>query len=195
MEYKNIILQDEFPLGYSSDEMNTPYVKEYSKMFNYLDLSSIQRYSEKAGRNGYDNHSLIKALIFYTTEGFRSILQLIRLLESVPYFAKFILGFKESIPDSSVFYRFLKTFEPDKIRELLAQVNYKMYEEKEAKVKVTALDSKPVKANTKQNNPKTFQKNLSRKTVKPKRNEEATLGYFSKSNDEYTKKETVTFFW
>ena len=101
MNYTNIILQNEFPFEYSFDEMNTPAVVEYSKIFAHLDLSHIQRYSYGVGQNGYDNHSMIKA----------------------------------------------------------------------------------------------FKKNLSNKKDKPKRNQDATLGYFSKSNDENTKKETVFFYW
>ena len=63
MNYTNVILQDELPFQYSSDEMNTPAVLEYSKMFEHLDLSSIQRYPCGVGPNGNDNHSMIKAFI------------------------------------------------------------------------------------------------------------------------------------
>jgi len=45
MSYTNIILQNEFPFEYSIYEMNTPAVVEYSKIFEHLDLSHIQRYS------------------------------------------------------------------------------------------------------------------------------------------------------
>ncbi len=195
MNYQNIMLHDEFPFEYSSYEMNTPYVKKYSKMFQYLDLSNIPRYTKRVGRKGYDTHALIKALIFHASEGFRSILKLTNILENLPYFSKFILGFKKSIPDETVFYRFLKEFSTEKIREMLAQVNHEIYQKRNVAINIIALDSKPVKANTKHNNPKTFQRNLSRKTEKPKRNEEATLCYYSKSNDEFTKKETVVFYW
>ena len=75
MTYKNVILQDEFPFEYSSDEMNTPFVSEYSKMFEHLDLSGIRRYPYGIGPNGYDNHSMIKAFIVYALEGYRSIPQ------------------------------------------------------------------------------------------------------------------------
>jgi hypothetical protein len=93
MNYTNIILQDEFPFEYSSDEMNTPAVREYSKMFEQLDLSGIQRYPFGVGPNGYDNHSMIKALIVYALEGYRSIPQLIRELACKPYFSRYVLGF------------------------------------------------------------------------------------------------------
>jgi hypothetical protein len=193
MNYTNVILQNEFPFEYSYDEMNTPAVLEYSKLFEHLDLSSIQRYSYGVGPNGYDNHSMIKAFIVYALEGYRSILQLIRELKCKPYFSRYVLGFASTIPHDSKFYRFINSFDPEIIRRLLAQVNKEIYADKLPKQ--IAIDSKPIKANTKHNNPKTFKKNLSDKKNKPKRNEEATLGYFSKSNDENTKKETVLFYW
>jgi len=50
-------------------------------------------------------------------------------------------------------------------------------------------------ANTRHNNPKAFNRNLSKKNIKPDRNEDATLGYYSASNDEYTDKKIVFFYW
>lgn len=193
MNYKNIILQDEFSFEYSYDEMNTPFVEEYSKMFEHLDLSAIQRYSFGVGANGYDSHTMIKALILYACEGYRSIPQLIRELKGKPYFSRYILGFWSSIPNDSTFYRFINSFDDEVISKLLAQVNKKYYGKKLPKL--IAIDSKPIKANTKENNPKAFNKNLSDKKTKPKRNNEATLGYFSKSNDVNTNKKATFFFW
>ena len=193
MNYTNVILQNEFPFEYSFDEMNTPAVLEYSIMFEHLDLSKIQRYPYGVGQNGYDSHSMIKACIYYTLEGYRSVPQLIRELECKPYFSRCVLGFGSRIPHNSKFYRFINSFNPEIIRRLLAQVNKKIYADKFPRQ--IAIDSKPIKANTKHNNPKAFKKNLSDKKDKPKRNKEATLCYFSKSNDENTHKDTTYFYW
>ena len=193
MKYSHVILQDEFPFEYSSDEMNTPAVVEYSKMFEHLDLSGIQRYQFGAGPNGYDNHSMIKAFIVYALEGYRSIPQLIRELKCKPYFSRYVLGFGSTIPHNSKFYRFINSFDPEILRKLLAQINKKKYAGNLPKV--IAIDSKPIKANTRENNPKAFKKNLSDKKQKPKRNEEATLSYLSKTNDENTNKVMTFFFW
>jgi len=193
MLYKNIILQPELPIEYSPDEMNTPFVLEYSKLFFHLDLSGIQRYPCGVGQKGYDNYSMIKAFIVYALEGYRSIPQLIRELKSKPYFSRYVLEFGKNIPHNSKFYRFINSFDPEIIRKLLAQVNKEIYANNLPES--IAIDSKPIKANTKENNPKAFKKNLSDKNQKPKRNEEATLGYYSKSNDENTNKETIIFYW
>ena len=189
MSAKHLFIQREIPFDYSYDEMNTPFVKEYSKMFEHLDLSHIPHYSP-GGAIGYDTHSMIKAFIVYTIEGYRSIPKLIRELESKPYFSKYILGFRSTIPHNSQFYRFINSFDAEELRKILAQVA-----REKTDIKKIALDSKPVMANTKDNNPKSFSRNLSDKNKKPRRNSDATLGFYSKSNDENTNKETVVFFW
>jgi len=187
--YKNIITHPELPFDYSYDEKNTPFVKEYSKMFSLLNLEHIPRFSYGVGQNGYDNHAMIKALIVYALEGYRSILQLIRELESKPYFSRHVIGFKKTIPNNSKFYRFLKNFDPKIVHELLTQINKKNFIKKLPKM--IAIDSKPVKANTKENNPKTFNKNLNKNNI-PKRNPDATLSYFAKQND---KTDKILYFW
>jgi len=191
--YKYIDFQLPIPFGYTHEEMVSPFVKEYSQMFDKLDLSTIQDYNSGRGATGYSRHAMIKAFIVYACEGYRSIIQLIRELQAKPYFSKYVIGFRDSIPDNSQFYRFINSFDPENIRQLLTQINKKYYGKNLPKI--VAIDSKPIKANTKHNNPKAFSRNLSDKTKKPKRNESATLSYFSKSNDENNGKETIFFFW
>jgi hypothetical protein len=50
MSSKHILFCDEFPFEYSFDDMITPMVLEYSKLFEKLDLSAIQRYSDVLDR-------------------------------------------------------------------------------------------------------------------------------------------------
>jgi hypothetical protein len=190
---KHIDFQIPIPFGYTVEQTKSPFVKEYNQMFDKLDLSNIEEFNSKSGATGYSRHALIRACIVYACEGYRSIPQLIKELKSKPYFSKYVIGFKDTIPHATQFYRFINSLNPEKIRELLSQVNRKYYGKKLPKV--MAIDSKPIKANTKQNNPKAFIRNLTNKTIKPDRNEDCTLSYFSKSNDQYKKKETVVFFW
>lgn len=190
---KYIDFQFPVPFGYSVEEMKSPFVLEYSPMFEKLDLSMINEFNSKRGATGYSRHALIRACIVYANEGYRSIIQLIKELKSKPYFTKYIIGFKDSVPDDSCFYRFINSLDPEIVRQLIAQVNLNYY--KSNLPSLIAIDSKPIKANTKHNNPKAFKKNLSDKTQKPKRNKDATLCYFSKSNDENNGKKTTFFFW
>jgi hypothetical protein len=59
------------------------------------------------------------------------------------------------------------------------------------------VDSKPVKALTKHNNPKNPSRELKNKNKKIKRNPKATLGYYSyvPTTDPKTGKKHFTFFW
>jgi hypothetical protein len=190
---KHIDFQIPIPFGYAVEQTKSPFVKEYTKMFDKLDLSTIKEYNTKKGATGYSRHSLIKAYIVYACEGYRSIPQLIRELKAKPYFSKYVIGFKDSIPDATQFYRFINSFNTEKVKELLSQVNKKYYGKKLPKT--IAIDSKPIKANTKENNPKAFIRNMSKKEIKPARNNNCTLHYFSKSNDQYNKKSNIFFFW
>lgn len=193
MIYKNVILQENILFDYSEQERHTPFVLKYDKLFSNLDLSRVQRYQYGRGCKGFDQHAMIKAMILHNLEGFRSIPQLISILKSMPFLTRWIIGFPGDVPDASTFYRFINQFDPEVIRELIAVANKSFYGN--AKPSVVAIDSKPVKANTSENNPKKFKRNLSRKDIPPKRNPEAALGYFSSSNDTYTDKKQIVFFW
>jgi len=191
---KHIYLEPEIIFHCTNDEMNSEFVKEYSQMFESLDLSSIPRYNDGAGSSGYDQHAMIKALIVYSKEGYRSVLQLVRELEAKPYFSRYVLGFKDTVPDSSTFYRFINSFDQEKIISLCAQVNKTKLRSDLSKIKNIAIDAKPIVANTKENNPKCFVHNLSDKTIPPKRSEESALGYLTSTND-INGKAKVIFFW
>lgn len=175
-------------------ESITEYVKEYIDLFDNLDLSLIPRYNKGIGASGYDQHSLIKAMIVYAREGYRSIPQLIRELKAKPYFSQHVLGFKSTIPEESTFYRFLQRFSHQAIQTLCAQVNLKKLDLSSLELETIAIDSKPIVANTKENNPKCFVHNLSDKTKHPKRNEEAALGFLTSTNDINGKANTI-FYW
>jgi hypothetical protein len=191
---KHIFFTPEVVLHGTQDELSTEFAQEYYQMFDSLDLSSIPRCNDGIGASGYDQHAMIKAFIVYTKEGYRSILQLIRELKAKPGFSKYVLGFKNSIPDDSTFYRFLKAFSQDKLLELCAQVNKAKLESTKTKLSLLAIDAKPIVANAKDNNPKCFVYNLSDKTKPPKRNEESALGYLTSTNDINGKAKKI-FFW
>jgi hypothetical protein len=72
------------------------------------------------------------------------------------------------IPDESKLYRFLNSFLYSKIDALIASVNTKTLTDLHKTITTTNIDSKPINANTKENNPKNFHHNLSDKTKKPK---------------------------
>jgi len=184
----------QLPLLSDKDLSEVPIVRKYRALFKNLDLSAIPTHNEGVGCSGYSNHSIIKALIVKSLERIPSVPELIWRLANQPYLSKYILGFKSGIPEETKFYRFLNTFPYSKIDALIASVNNKTLEDLTTKIKTVSIDSKPIKANTKENNPKNFQHNLSDKTKKPKRNTQATLGHFSTTFDINGFKKKL-FFW
>ncbi len=186
--------QPELPLLSDKDFANTPIVIKYQTLFKNLDLSHIKDHNDGVGCSGYSTHSMIKALIVKTLERIPSIPDLVWRLQNKPYLSKYVLGFKTTIPDESQFYRFIKKFHTSEIEKLIANVNKDTLKLLGKNIKTVIIDSKPIKANTKENNPKNFNHNLSDKNIKPKRNEQSTLSYFSSTNDINGKK-NVIFFW
>lgn len=186
--------QPELHLISDKDFAYTPIVKKYEILFQYLDLSHIKTHNHGVGCSGYSTHSMIKAFIVKTLERIPSIPELIWRLQNEPYLSKYIIGFKTTIPNESQFYRFLKKFHTAKIEHLIAKINKHTLKLLGKNINTVIIDSKPIIANTKENNPKNFNHNLSDKNKKPKRNEQATLSYFSSTNDINGKKRII-FFW
>ena len=191
---KFVFKEPELPFIDYYEFINTPIINKYKAMFSLLDLSKIKRYNDSVGCTGYDSHSMIKAIIIKTLEHVPSIKKLIYFLKNNLYLSKYVVGFRDTIPHSSKFTRFLKDFPSDKILQLMANVNKQTYKEENKSISTIAIDSKPIIANTKENNPKNFYHNLSDKTKKPKKNEDATLHHFSSTNDINGRKKVV-FFW
>lgn len=184
----------QLPLLSDDDVSKLPIVKKYETLFDYLKLSAIKDHNDGVGCSGYSRHALIKAFIIKEQEQIPSIPKLIWFLQNQPYLTKYIIGFKSTIPDQAVFYRFLNEFPGSKIQQLIADTNLRTFKQTDAKIETTSTDSKPIKANTKENNPKNFNHNLSDKNKKPKRNEQATLSHFSSTND-INGKVKKEFFW
>jgi hypothetical protein len=191
---KHIYLNSEVIFLESKEERMSKFVKDYLEMFEEMDLSDIPRYNKGVGASGYDQHSMVKAMIVYAKEGYRSIPQLIRELEAKPYLSTHVLGFRNTIPESSTFYRFLKNFDSDQLLSICSKVNVKKFNDTGYQLETLAIDSKPIVANTKENNPKCFIHNLSDKTKLPKRSEESALGFMTSTNDINGKANTI-YFW
>jgi len=98
------------------------------------------------------------------------------------------------LPDESQFYRFLKEIPNSRIQELRLRANKILIQQNAATLHTFIVDSKPVKAATRENNHKNPHRNTTNKYKKPHRNPQATLHYYS-----YQKKsdgtKTFEFFW
>lgn len=165
-------------------------LRAYWEIFNVLDLSGIPDRTHDSGRKGYSVHAMIRALIVKHRERITSIPRLIDTLKGNPILAE-MCGFPNGIlPDESQFYRFLGQTKHTVFSNLLYTHNKALIEKKVLSLDTFILDSKPVLAATRENNPKNPDRNHTHKEQKPKRNPDATLGYLAKEPGG-----SSSFFW
>lgn len=173
---------------------NSPLLRKYYYLFTALDLSALPDKNHGAGATGYSRHAILRAFIVKHLERIKSVPQLIEYLNSIPPLQE-ICGFHlGSMPDESVFYRFLKKTKNSTLKQLHRTLNQLLINDGFVRLDQFILDSKPVMAATKENNLKNPNRNSRDKTKKPKRNPRATLSYYS-CQVVNGKKENMIFFW
>lgn len=173
---------------------NSPLTQRYEALFSQLDLSFIKPFNTGKGATGYSRHSLLRAIIYQKLEDIPSIYALCRHLKDHPVVAD-ICGFDPNeIPDETVFYRFLKHTSNSIFQMLHQQINQRLKERGILSSNTVAIDSKPIKANTKENNIKNPNRNVKDKHRKPTADPYAALGYYCASNEQ-TDKKALHFFW
>jgi len=173
-----------------------PIVRKYEKIFGELDLCHIPEFNRGIGANGNSQHALVRAFLIRSLESLNTVPALIRFLQANPALI-YLCGFRnQMIPHDSQFYRFLKKTNHSVVEGLLYRANKTLIEEDVLSLNITAVDSKPIKALTKHNNPKNPRRELKNKNKKIKRNPKATLGYYSyvTTDDPQTQKKHFTFF-
>ena len=174
--------------------LHSNFYRTYDALFSMLDLSGFPDINTDVGRTGYSRHAILRALIVKHREEIKSIPRLIEFLDAHPALTE-MCGFTMGcLPDESQFYRFFKEI-PNKILQKIHHSIIKCLIEKGAVTLDTfIMDSKPVKAATKENNHKNPNRNLTNKNKKPCRNPQATLGYYSHHENADGSK-TNEFFW
>jgi transposase len=195
---EEVFVQIQLPLFLSFEQVqDQPLPRKYAMLFSVLDLSHIPEFNYGVGADGTSQHALLRAFIIKSLEELQTVPALIKFLEANEAL-KHLCGFRDGVlPHNSQFYRFLAKTNHSVLENLLVRTNRILIDEKVLGLEVTAVDSKPVKALTKENNPKNPRRNLRNKTKIPKRNPKATLGYYSyiSRTDPDTKKKEFIFFW
>lgn len=171
------------------------FLKKYDALFRAFDLVYDQRDFPELGRRGYPRSAYFKALIYKQSANIKCISDLVRDLESRPVLAE-MCGFNAGkIPDASRFSRFLGDTNNTEVEKLFHASSELLVENNVASLDVIIADSKPIKANTKHNNPKNPNRTLD-KTSKIKRNPMATLSYYSYLKQPCgEKKKDFSWFW
>lgn len=174
---------------------SSSFHRKYDALFQAFDMVYDQPDYPAFGRKGYRRSAYYKALIFKQSENIKRTSDLIRSLDSHPVIS-LMCGFNPGdLPDASQFSRFLSSTKNSEIENMLHHAAMLMIDKKLVSTDILIGDSKPIKANTKHNNPKNPNRSCD-KTRKIKRNPAASFGYYS-----YLKQPTAdkdkqfSFFW
>ena len=147
------------------------------------------------GRKGYAKSAYLKALIYKQSEQIKYVSDLIRDLESRPAICMLIGFAPGKLPDASQFSRFLSSTNNSEVQELTHSAAKLLIEHGHVSTDVLIGDSKPVRANTRDNNPKNPNRSL-RKSSRIKRNPAASLGYYSYiKQPSHGGKRQLAYFW
>jgi len=180
---------------YSAIIDSCSFLKKYDALFQAFDMVYEQRDFPAFGRRGYPRSAYLKALIYKQSENIKFISDLVRDLKSRPVLAE-MCGFSSGkIPDESSFSRFLSSTNNSEIEEIFHRSGKLLVDNKIATLDIIIADSKPIKANTKHNNPKNPNRKFD-KSLKIKRNPMASLSYYSYLKQPFgEKKKDFSWFW
>lgn len=127
-------------------------------------------------------------------EGFYQITDLVDYLNNnliIAYYCGF--NIMKPLPSYWTFDRFIKNLDNTLIKEIMQSQVIKLSEMGYIDTSFIGLDSTPVMANTKQNNPKSFVKSKFSKDNQPKSDKDCTLGIHTASN-QFNEK-NYEFYW
>lgn len=163
----------------------------YDKLFSSLDFTLPRA---ATGRRGFPKEAMVCAFIVMKCEGFAQITDLVDYLDNNRLIAHYC-GFNimKPLPSYWTYDRFLKKMDNAALKEIMAAQVKKLYEMGIVDASFIGLDSTPVMANTKQNNPKSFAKNKFSKENHPKSDPDCALGVHSASNQHNERR--YEFYW
>lgn len=163
----------------------------YDKLFTHLDFTLPRA---ATGRRGFPKEAMVCAFIVMKCEGFSQITDLADYLDNNRLIAHYC-GFNimKPLPSYWTYNRFLKKLDNGELKKIMAQQVKKLYGLGIVDASFIGLDSTPVAANTKQNNPKSFAKDKFKPENHPKADPDCALGVHSASN-QYDERR-YEFYW
>ena len=163
----------------------------YDKLFSSLDFTLPRA---ATGRRGFPKEAMVCAFIVMKCEGFTQITDLMDYLDNNRIIAHYC-GFNimEPLPSYWTYDRCLRQLNNGALKSIMADLVRKLYELGIVDASFIGLDSTPVMANTKQNNPKSFAKNKFSKENHPKSDPDCALGVHSASNQHNERR--YEFYW
>lgn len=163
----------------------------YDKLFSSLDFTLPRA---ATGRRGFPKEAMVCAFIVMKCEGFTQITDLMDYLDNNRLIAHYC-GFNimEPLPSYWTYDRFLRQLDNSALKSIMADLVKKLYEMGIVDASFIGLDSTPVAANTKQNNPKSFTKDKFNPENHPKSDPDCALGVHSASNQHNERR--YEFYW
>ena len=163
----------------------------YDRLFSSLDFTLP---GAATGRRGFPKAAMICAFIVMKCEGFTQITDLMDYLDNNRLIAHYC-GFNimEPLPSYWTYDRCLRQLNNGALKSIMANLVRKLYELGVVDASFVGLDSTPVMANTKQNNPKSFAKNKFSKENHPKSDPDCALGVHSAPNQHNERR--YEFYW
>ena len=163
----------------------------YGKLFSSLDFTLPRA---ATGRRGFPKEAMVCAFIVMKCEGFAQITDLMDYLDNnrlIAHYCRF--NIMEPLPSYWTYDRFLRQLDNTGLKSVMADLVRQLYELGIVDTSFIGLDSTPVMANTKQNNPKSFAKNKFSKENHPKSDPDCALGVHSASNQHNERR--YEFYW
>ena len=163
----------------------------YDKLFSSLDFTLPRA---ATGRRGFPKEAMVCAFIVMKCEGFSQITDLADYLDNNRLIAHYC-GFNimKPLPSYWTYDRCLRQLNNGALKSIMANLMRKLYELGVVDASFVGLDSTPVMANTKQNNPKSFAKSKFSKENHPKSDPDCALGVHSASNQHNERR--YEFYW
>ena len=163
----------------------------YDKLFSSLDFTLPKA---ATGRCGFPKEAMLCAFLVMKCEGFSQITDLADYLDNNRLIAHYC-GFDimKSLPSYWTYDRFLRQMDNSELKSVMADLVRQLYKLGIVDASFIGLDSTPIMANTKQNNPKSFVKDKFSKEAHPKCDPDCALGVHSASNQHNERR--YEFYW
>lgn len=169
-------------------------LKQYDLIFDNLDLFPLEEHTSWTGRPPIDKQSLLKALVFKNLRGLTNLSDLSNELSDNPSLAlKCGFDIQKSTPAVETLSAFLKVTPNESLNSIQTKLVSELIRLKQIKGRYLAIDSVPINANVKENNPKASVKERFKKDKIPKGDPDARVGVFINFSQPFQNK--VQFFW
>ena len=166
----------------------------YEAIFEHLDLSYLKEQLPKTGRKPFSRQAILRALIYKNLKAIKTLSELSFELSTNLGMA-YILGFDKKAPSRHRFEEFLHKAPNQLLQEVRKHQIKTLIELGIITAKYLSIDSTPLVAWVKQNNPKVFVEGKFNKARFPKGDPDARLGFMAlKKLPKHSKEQQLELF-